>query len=42
MVAMRTVPKKEFETYQDIYQKLMDSNHAYKEKKIKELYLKME
>lgn len=39
---MRAVAEKEFEMFMEIYNKLMNSNHPFKDKKIKELYAKME
>ena len=42
VLAMREVPSEEFETFQRIYSKLVNSSHPYKDKKIIELYQKME
>eukprot|EP00347_Sterkiella_histriomuscorum_P003801 403362887 len=42
VMAMRQVPEKEFMTFQKIYSKLVNSNSPYKDKKITELYQKME
>ena len=39
---MRQVPDEEFNTFQKIYNKLVNSNSPYKDKKITELYMKME
>jgi hypothetical protein len=42
VIAMRKVSRKEFNTFNDIYTKLLNGNHPYKDKKIKELFSKME
>ena len=42
VMAMRQVPDEEFMTYSKIYNKLVNSNSPYKDKKITELYMKME
>ncbi|CDW86408.1 p-type atpase [Stylonychia lemnae] len=42
VMAMRQVPEEEYQTYYKIYSKLVNSNSPYKDKKITELYMKME
>jgi magnesium-transporting ATPase (P-type) len=42
VMGMRQVSEEEFETFQTINNKLVNSTHPYKDKKIVELYQKME
>lgn len=42
IMGMRQVSEEEFSTFQQINQKLANSTHPYKDKKIIELYKKME
>ena len=42
VLAMRQVSDEEYETFSSIYQKLVNSSHPYKDKKVIELYQKME
>ena len=42
VMGMRQVPEEEYYQFQKIYDRLMNSNHPYKDKKITELYQKME
>jgi hypothetical protein len=41
-MAMRQVGEEEFNNFSNIYSKLVNSNSPYKDKKITELYVKME
>jgi hypothetical protein len=41
-MGMRHVSEEEFDTFQKIYTKLVNSTHPYRDKKIVELYQKME
>ena len=42
VMGMRQVQEEEFHTFHSIYTKLMESNHPLKDKKVKELFSKME
>ena len=42
VMSMREVQEKEVKNFQEVYQMIMDSSHPQKEKKVSDLYKKME